>query len=189
MKIKRVATLAIVGTLSVLFSTYAIAKDQYFGVAMDESLYDQLDASRGSDDKVSYYLPNNPPPEIMAYCEFTYNRYSYDFMYMNINVINHSESPIETNYFTDVFKVVTTSGKTFMLEKPEARWYPSAQYINPDSTVMYNLKVPEALSEYIKSGSTPKRNQIKYIVCEFGTSVMRYKIVLVPIKEPKETDV
>ena len=171
------------------FINNAFAKDQYFGLSMDESLSDQLKPVRASGDNISYDVASNPNSNLMAYGEFTYNAYSYDFLYMNIKVVNHSLYPIETNYFTDVFKVMTTSGMVFMLEKPAASWYPSVQYINPNSSVTYNLKIPEALSEFIKSGSKPKRNQIRYMVCEFGTQASRSKIVLVPIKEPKEINV
>lgn len=84
-----------------------------------------------------------------------------------IRIYNKFNHPIQINYFTNNFSLITTDGITYNLKNLDIQ---ESDYINPNESLEFRLRVPESLQNY-----KLKEDDIQMILCELGIT---QKIIL-----------
>lgn len=85
--------------------------------------------------------------------------------YIIVRIQNHSNFPLQTNYFTDYFYAITKSGAIYQLKQDAIN---SQEVVNPNTELIWRLHKPNA--------------EIAMIVCDIGIN-KRNTIVLKPLEE------
>jgi hypothetical protein len=93
---------------------------------------------------------------------------------ISITITNNSKSPIQTNYFSDSFAIMSTNDTIYNIDKGSISSYPDEEYINPGESVTYRFTSP------IRG---LRKSQVEYIGCQLGIQDPTL-IFLVPLPTP-----
>lgn len=98
--------------------------------------------------------------ERMSESVFAWGRLT-DEGYIEVDVTNNSDTPLEVDYYRDKFTLVSRDGTTYYLAKRDINRYYSKDSIAPGETAFFSYRLPSVITDI-------KEDDVKMVICELG---------------------
>ncbi|MCX5657382.1 MAG: hypothetical protein NTZ48_04050 [Candidatus Omnitrophica bacterium] len=138
---------------------YSLKNNDFFGMQVtDISDADNLIISGFRDGEVVYEFD----VKRMSDSIFAWGRIAED-NYIEVDITNNSNLEIQTDYYQDIFTLVTQDGVEHYLGKGDISKYYSKGYIKTGETIRLYFHLPSTIRDI-------KKESVKMIICELGVS-------------------
>ncbi len=147
---------------------YSLKTNDFFGIQVtDISDADNLIISGCQDGEVAYEFDVKK----MSDSIFAWGRIAED-NYIEVDITNNSSFEIQTDYYQDIFILVTQEGVEHYLGKGDISKYHSRGYIKTGETIRLYFHLQSTIRNI-------KKESVKMVICELGMS-NKTTIVLKP---------